>query len=320
MEENLSYEQKEETTKENSLAYHNTKEIIYLRSKYEIVDDVMVPKNEKSEKDAYNNAFSNKKDLEKENSNEIKLIYEIFPEENNLLNKKRLIDDQINNNNYNKIYLIEKNECKKKEDKIIFKINKKRKLIYHFDYYIKRFKTNFLQYLKKQLNLLYDNCFNIDKHKNKENIEDKSLFIQFKNMKFHMPNKFEYQGNSKDKNNKEFIKKTIKEVFMDYDNNEDEGVSRQNNNKNLIENIYKIGNFPFKKELDALKDFLDTTIENVIEKYYDSPAFELFKNERDIKFYDRKFYNEKYRNYSMLDKNNGFLKLVKEPSYCHNPK
>ena len=205
--------------------------------------------------------------------------------------------------------------AKKKEDKMIFKINKTRKLVYRFDYYIKRFKTNLIKYLLEQLNLRYDKCF-----KNKENIENKSLFIQFKNMKFHMPNKFEYQGNSKDKNNKEFIKKTIKEVFMDYDNNEDEGVSRQNNNKNLIENIYKIGNFPFKKELDAIKDFLDTTIENVIEKYYDSPAFELFKNERDIKFYDRKFYNEKYRYYSMLDKNNGFLKLVKEPSYCHNPK
>ena len=213
MEENLSYEQKEETTKENSLAYHNTKEDYMDRSKYEIVDGVIGPKNEKSEKDAYINTFSNKKDLEKENSNEIELLYEKLPKEKNFLNKKRLIDDSINYN-YNKIYL--------------------------------------LQYLLEQLNLRYDKCF-----KNKENIENKSLFIQFKNMKFHMPNKFEYQGNSKDKNNKEFIKKTIKEVFMDYDNNEDGGVSRQKYNKNLIENIYKIENFPFKKELDALKDFLD---------------------------------------------------------------
>ena len=312
MDTNLYSEQEEETTKENSLAYHNTKEIIYLSLKYEIVDDVMVPKNEKSEEDALINTLGNKKDFEKENSKEIEILYETLPKEKNFLNKKRLIDDSIN---YNKIYLIEKNECKKKEDKLIFKINKTSKLIYRFDYYIKKFKTNFLQYLLGQLNLRYDKCF-----KNKENIENKSLFIQFKNMKFHMPNKFEYQGNSKDKNNKEFIKKTIKEVFMDYDNNEDEGVSRQNNNKNLIENIYKIENFPFKKKLDALKDFLDMTIENVIEEYYDSPKFEKFKNERDIKFYDRKFYQEKYRNYSMLDKNNGFLKLVKEPSYCHNPK
>ena len=317
MDTNLNSEQEEETTKENSLANHNTKEIIYLSIKYEIVDDVddvMVPKNEKSEEHAYINTFSIKKDLEKENSNEIELLYEILSNENNFLNKKRLIDDPINNN-YNKIYLIEKNECKKKEDKMIFKINKTRKLVYRFDYYIKRFKTNLLQYLLEQLNLRYVKCF-----KNKENIGDKSLFIKFKNMKFHMPNKFEYQGYSKDKNNKEFIKKTIKEVFMDCDNNEDGGVSRQKNNKNLIENIYKIENFPFKKKLDDLKDFLDTTIENVIEEYYDSPKFEKFKNERDIKFYDRKFYNEKYRNYSMLDKNNGFLKLVKEPSYCHNPK
>ena len=312
MDTNLYSEQEEETTKENSLAYHNTKEIIYLRSKYEIVDDVMVPKNEKSEEDALINTLGNKKDFEKENSKEIEILYETLPKEKNFLNKKRLIDDSIN---YNKIYLIEKNECKKKEDKLIFKINKTSKLIYRFDYYIKKFKTNFLQYLLGQLNLRYDKCF-----KNKENIENKSLFIRFKNMKFHMPNKFEYQGNSKDKNNKEFIKKTIKEVFMDCDNNEDGGVSRQKNNKNLIEKIYKIENFPFKKKLDDLKDFLDTTIENVIEEYYDSPKFEKFKNERDIKFYDRKFYNEKYRNYSMLDKNNGFLKLVKEPSFCHNPK
>ena len=74
-----------------------------------------------------------------------------------------------------------------------------------------------------------------------------------------MSNSKKYQGNAKEKDNKEFIKKIIKEVFQD------------------------------------------------------------FKKIRKIIFFDRQFFKEKYRTYSLLEKN-GFLKLVNEPYYCHNPK
>ena len=135
-----------------------------------------------------------------------------------------------------------------------------------------------------------------------------------------MPNYKKYQGNAKEKDNKEFIKKQIKEVFQDYDVNEKEGTSRQKDNKNLIEKIYKIINFPSNAKQKALKDFLEMTIEKAIEKYYDSSEeFQEFKANRKILFYDNQFSKEKYRNYSLLEKN-GFLRLVNEPYYCHNPK
>ena len=114
-------------------------------------------------------------------------------------------------------------------------------------------------------------------------------------------------------------KKIIKEVFQDYDENEEEGTSRQRDNKYLIEKIYEIINFPSTAEQKALKDFLEMTIEKAIEKYYDSSKFQDFKKIRKIIFFDRQFFKEKYRNYSLLEKN-GFLKLVNEPYYCHNPK
>ena len=211
-----------------------------------------------------------------------------------------------NSKNYSKNSKSHKNELndekktiQKKE--IIFEINKS----YRLDYYIKAIKANILLFIMKTLRDLYKDC-----HFDNE----------FKNMKFHMPNYKKYQGNAKEKDNKEFIKKQIKEVFQDYDENEEEGTSRQRDNKSLIKKIYEIINFPSTAEQKALKDFLEMTIEKAIEKYYDSSEeFQKFKAIRKIIFFDRQFFKEKYRNYSLLEKN-GFLRLVNEPYYFHNPK
>ena len=197
----------------------------------------------------------------------------------------------------------EKNQSKKEE--IISKIILPN---YKLENYIKAFKANMLGYINITLRNLYEKCqfYKFDN--------------EFGNMTFHLPNYKKYQGNAKQKDNKEFIKKQIKEVFQDYDVNEIEGTSRQKDNKNLIEKIYEIINFPSTAEQKALKDFLEMTIEKAIEKYYDSSEeFQDFKKNRKIKFFDRQFFKEKYRNYSLLEKN-GFLKLVNEPYYCHNPK
>ena len=222
--------------------------------------------------------------------------------EKKLLGRKTLKHNSKNYSKNSKSHKNEANDEKKsiKKKEIIFRI------IHHYklEYYIKAFKVNMLTYILITLRNLYKKC-----HFDNE----------FENMTFHMPNSKKYQGNAKEKDNKEFIKKIIKEVFQDYDENEEEGTSRQRDNKYLIEKIYEIINFPSTAEQKALKDFLEMTIEKAIEKYYDSSKFQDFKKIRKIIFFDRQFFKEKYRNYSLLEKN-GFLKLVNEPYYCHNPK
>ena len=223
--------------------------------------------------------------------------------EKQLLGRKHLKNNSKNYSKNSKSHKNETNDEKKSIQKkeIILQINKN----YRLDYYIKAIKANILLFIKNTLNKLYEDC----------------LFDnEFENMTFHMPNYKKYQGNAKEKDNKEFIKKQIKEVFQDYDVNEEEGTSRQKDNKYLIEKIYEIINFPSNAEQKALKDFLEMTIEKAIEKYYDSSEeFQKFKAIRKIIFFDRQFFKEKYRNYSLLEKN-GFLRLVNEPYYFHNPK
>ena len=238
---------------------------------------------------------------EKMNKGEFNDINTCFNEKT-FLGKKHLKENSIN---YNKITSVQDNDCDKfiKKNKI-FDINKT--YIYRLDYYIKAIKTNILQDSLNKLRKLYNNCNFVD---------------EFKNMTFHMPNYNKYQGKAKEKDNKEFVTKTIKEVFMDYEDmvNNKEGISRQIENKILIDIIYKINNFPNTKEEKELKDFLEMYIEKRIEEYYISYEFEQFKKIKKIKFYDRHFYKEKGRHYSLLEKN-GFLRYVKEPFYSHNPK
>ena len=133
-----------------------------------------------------------------------------------------------------------------------------------------------------------------------------------------MPNYKLYQGNPKEKDNREFLKKTIIEVFIDYDKNNDEGKRNQLFNKILIEKIYQKKDFPFSKEEQNLKNFFEMTIEEGIKMYYNNSfEFQIFKKNRTIKFYDRKFYVEKNRKFSLLEKN-GFIKLVNMPFYSKN--
>jgi hypothetical protein len=241
----------------------------------------------------------------KDKSSEIKSNHiEKEKKEKQLLGKKHLKD---NSKNYSKNSKSHKNEVSDENNSI-----KKKEIIfevihpnYRFGHYIKAFKVNFLTYILNNLRNLYEKC-NFDN--------------EFGNMTFHMPNSKKYQGNEKEKDNKEFIKKQIKEVFQDYDVNEIEGTGRQKDNKSLIKKIYEIISFPSTAEQKALKDFLEMTIEKAIEKYYDSSEFQEFKKSEKIIFFDSNFSKQKFRNYSMLDKNNGFLRWVSEPYYFHNPK
>ena len=194
---------------------------------------------------------------------------------------------------------------KKNKDENIFEINKP---IYRKDYYIKKFKKNFLKYLINYGRKLIKKC---------------NFGEEIKKLKFHLPNYKKYQGNPKEKANYEFLEKTVKEVFMDYDKDNDEGNANQIINEKLINNIYLKENFPSNKEEEALKNFFEMSIEESLEKYYKiSSEFNEFKKDRIIKYYDKMFYKERNRNISLLklDENNGFIKYVKMPFYSYSPK
>jgi hypothetical protein len=198
------------------------------------------------------------------------------------------------------------NELKKKSNgEKIFEINKP---IYRKDYYIKKFKKNFFKYLINYGRILIKKC-NFDQG--------------IKKLKFHLPNYKKYQGNPKEKANYEFLEKTVKEVFMDYDKVNDEGNANQIINEKLINNIYLKKNFPSNKEEESLKNFFEMSIEEALETYYKkSFEFNEFKKDRIIKYYDKMFYKERNRNISLLklDEGNGFIKYVKMPFYSNCPK
>ena len=134
-----------------------------------------------------------------------------------------------------------------------------------------------------------------------------------------MPNYKLYAGNPKEKDNKDFLKKTIKKVFMDYDKLSDKGVGRQKGNEKLINKIYEIDSFPSTENENKLNEFFNMTIEKGIELYYESDEFQLFKNDKTNQYYDKMFYNEKNRKISLFEKN-GFIKLVQLPFYSKTPK
>ena len=191
---------------------------------------------------------------------------------------------------------------KNKKNKI-FEINhywgKKYKYIYRFDYYIKKFKGNFLNYVRKKLNRLVKNI---------------KFGTKFGKIRFDRPNRGKYAGNSNEKSNRTFSSLSVKQVFTD-------GVEKNLNYINRIENKRKelspkkIKNEKEKLQIEAIRKlmkYLKYTIKEAMDEYYDTENdkkhFGGFRSQELIKFYDNNFYKEKNRNYSLLVKNN-FIKL-----------
>ena len=218
-----------------------------------------------------------------------------------LLGKKHK-QENLSFNNFSDINKVTKNEFKNK----IFEINKIRKNepIYRLDYYKKIFIKNFLDFLVKEGKSLINNC----------NISE-----QLQKLSLHKPNYKLYAGNPKEKDNKLFLSKKVKEVFMDYDKNCLKGTGRQKENEKLIKIIYGIIKSPNSEEEENLIDFFEMTIEKGIEIYYDSEDFDLFKNNETNQEYDKRFRKEKNRNFSLFEKN-AFIRLVNMPFYSKNPK
>ena len=219
-----------------------------------------------------------------------------------LLGKKHLDDSSLKS--FPQINYVQKIVIKTKEK--IFKINKypksEKRAMYRLDYYKKLFITKYLNYLTDKGKALIKKCR-----------------FRFTNVKLHMPNYKLYGGNPKEKDNKEFLKKSIKQVFMDYDKTKDKGNSRQKDNEILINQIYKINNFPSSNEEIKLNEFFNMDIETGIKQYYESEKFQELKEDETIKYFDQMFYLEKNRKFSLLD-NFGFIRLVNMPFYSKNPK
>ena len=60
-------------------------------------------------------------------------------------------------------------------------------------------------------------------------------------------------------------------------------------------------------------------IKDALDIYYDSVEFIRFKSTRKIQYYDKMFYSERNRNFSLLEKNN-FVRFVYLPFYSKKNK
>ena len=209
------------------------------------------------------------------------------------------------NNHKEKIFMIEKIEIDEK-------------YIYRKDYYITDFKGNFLNWALQEIQTLIDNC---------------NFCKKFGKMNFHIANRELYGGNPKEEDNRTFITKTIEEVFTltEDEKNILKKISHQVANEEMINTIKSfhekliIKKKKEKKDLiqlnsiEELISFFQLTIGQALEKYYDSYEFKKFKSRRKIQYYDKMFYSERNRGFSLLEKNN-FIYYVNLPYYSDKRK
>ena len=167
----------------------------------------------------------------------------------------------------------------------------------------------------KKIRLLIKNC---------------KFYKKFGKALFHKANSKLYGGNINEVANREFINKTVEEVFT--------LTKEQKQKKTLLKGDLQIDNEKWinkiKKEYKSLSkqkekdekyalrykaieeffNFMKRKIEDVMDEYYDSETFKIFQSMPEIIEYDKKFYYERNRNFSLLEKNN-FVRLVNLPYY-----
>ena len=215
--------------------------------------------------------FSNKKNInENENNIDISSVFE-----NHVTNKEMNNIDKTNKLNINQ------NQ------------NNTNSSLYRQDYYVKQFKVQYSIWLRNYLN-----------QKLKQLIaETKSCR---KHLKFYPLNSLKFTANPKYEDNKYFLSLKIKEILIVGI----DGIKSSNQKKNK-ENIEIIENNIYKQNENAnhdLLDFLNSTMEDSIQIFYQSEQFQKFKNSQQAKLNDLKFEQEK--NFSLL-KDNGFIYLIK---------
>ena len=227
--------------------------------------------------------------------------------------------ERNDNDNYiDNIINIQTNEKKKK----IFDIKKVNTIEYRHDYYIMEFKTVLLKFLKKKLNDLIN--------------EEIKPCPKFGKRKIYTPNRKLYGGNPTTEANKEFIYKTVEEIFIDQGTqgkevikdeinlNEDEDTNRQKDNENIFNKIKKgiclnksENSEKYRKQSEAVKmfkNYLNKTIKEILkeDEFNNSGAFGDFRSDPKIQKYDYKFTKERNRNLSLLENCYNFVILIEK--------
>ena len=225
------------------------------------------------------NTIITKEDNNKNNINEFNILHlsnvEENNEEQNIINNKEIID--ILNTN----------------DNLTLNPNNSSTSLYRQDYYVKQFKVQYSiwlrNYLNQKLKLLIAETKNCRKH-----------------LKFYPLNSLKFTANPKYEDNRHFLSLKIKEILIVGI----DGLKSSNQKKNK-ENIEIIENIIYKQNVNAnpdLLNFLNSTMEDSIQIFYQSEQFQKFKNSEQAKLNDLKFEQEK--NFSLL-KDNGFIYLIK---------
>ena len=192
------------------------------------------------------------------------------------------------NNHKEKIFMIEKIEIDEK-------------YIYRKDYYIMDFKGNFLNWALQEIQTLIDNC---------------NFCKKYGKMNFHIANRELYGGNPKEEDNRTFITKTIEEVFTltEDEKNILKKISRQVANEEMINTIKSFHEKLLIKKKKEKKDLIQlNSIEELIS------FFQLTIGQALEKYYDKMFYSERNRGFSLLEKNN-FIYYVNLPYYSDKRK
>ena len=148
------------------------------------------------------------------------------------------------------------------------------------------------------------------------------IFKKLSKFNIHKCN-YKINVNPKEKGLSALLKKTVKEVFTFYDEKAFEGTSNQQKNKTIIEEKMKTITVAEKEELTKI---LDSTIEEQLIMYYNSPEIEELKkskckNGKTIKELDEEFFKERNRGYYLLEpyeSTYGFIKYANSKPYCHN--
>ena len=301
-EENSIQQNENDKNKDNQ---NDISEIYYPKDDRDILkycyfkDEIKELDEEKSEKSVYFEVFGdlgieNKIESDKESSpkkekgiNHDKADIEKNPPKNILSDVDNKQKNPIEKPLVNKKRKRSKNNRQDKE-----KVSKKRS---SHDYLIKRFLSSLL---------------------------NKYIFNKLRKFNIHKCN-YKINANPKEKRLSALLKKTVKEVFIFYDIKALEGTSNHQKNKKIIEEKMKTLTVAEKEEL---KKLLDSTIEEQVILYYNSPEIEelkkkVCKNGKTVKELDEEFYKERKRGYYLLEpyeSTYGFIKYANSKPYCYN--
>lgn len=161
------------------------------------------------------------------------------------------------------------------------------------DYGQKYFKTKFSKFLKKLGNNI---------------IKNSGLPAHFQNYKLSSPNHISFTGNSKEKDNYNFLFFTVQQIFCYYKNDNCK-ISLQKKNKKIIEEILAFIQQNENEKYENIKSFFSMSLEKAYEVYYESKDFEDYAADPKSVELDKEFKAQKKD--SLLEKY-GFIKMCKK--------